>query len=265
MENNIKNLLNLYKTEISRHIPERASYAAKEQMKTFASFFNPGSHYFYILNFENLKMEYASEGTKEVLGIDPDDFSTETILGMITPEAMKVMEKKEKVVVDFLTNFIAPDEIKNYKVVYLLKIKDRKGKQKTILHQVNTLTTSEAGKIHHVMGVHTDISNWKVPFHDNVSLIHIDGGTSYYHLDPENEKFDPEDGTQDKKVFGELLTKKETEIIRHLIKGLSGKEIAAELNISTNTMRTHRNNILRKTGCSDTPELVAKSIMQGII
>lgn len=42
------------------------------------------------------------------------------------------------------------------------------------------------------------------------------------------------------------LTPREKEIIRRIVKGLSNKEIAAEINLSVNTVMTHRRNIASK-------------------
>jgi LuxR family maltose regulon positive regulatory protein len=48
----------------------------------------------------------------------------------------------------------------------------------------------------------------------------------------------------------ELLTEKEREVLRHLAKLLTTEEIAGAMTVSTNTVRTHVRNILRKLGVS---------------
>lgn len=53
--------------------------------------------------------------------------------------------------------------------------------------------------------------------------------------------FDPDYG--DKKS---VLTSREKEIIKGIVKGLSNKEIATEINVSVNTVMTHRRNIASK-------------------
>ncbi|MDA8170134.1 MAG: LuxR C-terminal-related transcriptional regulator [Nitrospiraceae bacterium] len=54
-----------------------------------------------------------------------------------------------------------------------------------------------------------------------------------------------EDGLQAKK-----LTRKESEVLGYLVKGLSNKEIASKMNVSPGTINTHLDNIYRKFGCS---------------
>lgn len=52
------------------------------------------------------------------------------------------------------------------------------------------------------------------------------------------------------------LSLREREIVRLLAKGLSSKKIAYKLGISVHTVDTHRRNMLRKTGSTNTAQLV---------
>jgi DNA-binding NarL/FixJ family response regulator len=56
------------------------------------------------------------------------------------------------------------------------------------------------------------------------------------------------------------LTEREIEIIKLLSEGLSYKEVACQLNISTRTVETHKNNILEKLELKNTIELVKFAI-----
>lgn len=51
------------------------------------------------------------------------------------------------------------------------------------------------------------------------------------------------------------LTKRETEVIELLSKGLSNKRIAEGLTLSTRTIETHVNNMLIKTNCENRTQL----------
>lgn len=61
------------------------------------------------------------------------------------------------------------------------------------------------------------------------------------------------------------LTNRETEILRLIVQGLLNKEIAEELNISLNTVLTHRKNIIAKTGIKTVSGLTFYSIRKGLI
>ncbi|MGY5354464.1 response regulator [Wenyingzhuangia sp. IMCC45467] len=61
------------------------------------------------------------------------------------------------------------------------------------------------------------------------------------------------------------LTKKESEILDFLAKGLTTKEIATKLYISTRTVETHRSNMLKKLEVKNTVELINKASNLNII
>jgi DNA-binding NarL/FixJ family response regulator len=61
------------------------------------------------------------------------------------------------------------------------------------------------------------------------------------------------------------LTTRELEILRHIVAGKSNKEIAAELNLSANTVAVHRANIMDALGIHKTAELVVYAIRNGLV
>lgn len=63
----------------------------------------------------------------------------------------------------------------------------------------------------------------------------------------------------------EILSERETEVIKLLVEGLSNKEIADKLNISINTVITHRKNISQKTGIKSVSGLTIYAVLQNIV
>ncbi|MBO4565839.1 MAG: hemerythrin domain-containing protein [Bacteroidales bacterium] len=63
----------------------------------------------------------------------------------------------------------------------------------------------------------------------------------------------------------EPLSDREKEVLVLVAKGLLNKEIADRLNISINTVITHRKNITRKTGIKTAPGLTVYAILGGLI
>lgn len=61
------------------------------------------------------------------------------------------------------------------------------------------------------------------------------------------------------------LTNRETEILKIIVKGYTNKEIADMLNISLNTVLTHRKNIIRKTGVKTVSGLTFYCLRKGLI
>jgi DNA-binding NarL/FixJ family response regulator len=61
------------------------------------------------------------------------------------------------------------------------------------------------------------------------------------------------------------LTPRELEVLQRIVAGKSNKEIAAELNLSANTVSVHRANIMEALGIHKTAELVVYAIRNGLV
>ena len=61
------------------------------------------------------------------------------------------------------------------------------------------------------------------------------------------------------------LTPREMEVLQLICKGLSNKEIAAQLNVSANTIAVHRASIMNTCGVHKTAELVMYALHHGLI
>jgi DNA-binding NarL/FixJ family response regulator len=61
------------------------------------------------------------------------------------------------------------------------------------------------------------------------------------------------------------LTPRELEVLRMIVDGKSNKEIAAELDLSSNTIAVHRANIMNALGIHKTAELVTYAIRAGLV
>lgn len=61
------------------------------------------------------------------------------------------------------------------------------------------------------------------------------------------------------------LSSRETDVLQLIVKGITNKEIADKLNISLNTVLTHRKNITAKLGIKTVSGLTFYAIMNGLI
>ncbi|MDE0886938.1 MAG: response regulator transcription factor [Myxococcota bacterium] len=62
-----------------------------------------------------------------------------------------------------------------------------------------------------------------------------------------------------------ILSGREREVLHRIADGLSAKEIAVELNISTKTVEAHRTSLMRKVGVRKATELVRYALRHGLI
>jgi DNA-binding NarL/FixJ family response regulator len=66
-------------------------------------------------------------------------------------------------------------------------------------------------------------------------------------------------------VPGELLTPRETQVVKLIAEGMMNRQIAEELVISEKTVERHRANILEKLGMRDRVELTRYAIRRGFV
>lgn len=67
------------------------------------------------------------------------------------------------------------------------------------------------------------------------------------------------------KPQSELITEREKEVLKYVVKGLSAKMIADELNISARTVETHKINVMKKLKVNNTAELVTKILQEKLL
>jgi PAS domain S-box-containing protein len=61
------------------------------------------------------------------------------------------------------------------------------------------------------------------------------------------------------------LSKRELEVVQLLALGLTGPEVAQELHLAHNTVRTHVRNAMAKAGARSRAQLVAKALGEGVV
>lgn len=61
------------------------------------------------------------------------------------------------------------------------------------------------------------------------------------------------------------ISHREIDVLGLIAKGCNSKAVAELLQIKTYTVQTHRRNMLRKTGCANTQQLVLWAMGQGLL
>jgi DNA-binding NarL/FixJ family response regulator len=70
---------------------------------------------------------------------------------------------------------------------------------------------------------------------------------------------------KDKQLNTSNLSSREIDVLKQIAFGLSNEDIADKLHIGVNTVKTHRANLLSKTGCGNTASLVMFAIKNKIV
>ncbi len=226
-----------------------------------SSVFTAGPFYFYIIDFFDMSISNISSGFKEAHGLDPSSIKNiNDILALVHPDDMPFVAKAEEKVFSYIYNSLGVEKITRYKESYNLRFKTPDGSYQLYNHQSVILTVDEKGNFIKSLNIHTNISHITKKNNFKCSLIGLAGEPSYLNL----EVFDDPNG-KEPAVSESAFSRREIGIIKLLSQGKSTKEIAAELSISEDTVKTHRKNILAKADCKNVAELIARSMSEGWI
>ena len=234
-------------------IPSRLKFDA-DYYKKFFSFFLLGDSYYFIINHHTLKMEYVSKEIETVMGYLPSEFEIGFMNDRIHPEDRSWFLAIGSSMIDFFSQ-LSIDKLMKYKVRYDIRFRRKNGTYARILYQGVLLEHDLNGRFLRTLSVHSDITYLKQEGKPVLSFIGMDGEPSYFDVASKNIFIESK----------EELTRRERQVLLLLIEGKLSKEISQVLNISKQTVDTHRKNMLHKKQLSNTGELVGKAIRYGWI
>ena len=222
--------------------------------KKLLNFFQVGDYYYYIFNFKTLEFDLISEGIEPMLGYHPSEVNIAFLVNKMHPEDRPWFLSFEDKTAQFFAQ-LSPEKIMKYKNRYDYRLEKKDGSYMRVLHQASIVQVDEHGGLVRTLGVHTDITHLKPNGLPVMSLIGMDGEPSYQDIDVKNVFIESK----------EMLTIREKQVLTLLIEGKLSKEISKALNISKQTVDTHRKNMLHKNNLNNTGELIGKAIRQGWI
>ncbi len=100
------------------------------------------------------------------------------------------------------------------------------------------------------------------------ALTEVANGKKYFSQDVTNRLVTNGEATtniSETQVKGELLSPREIEVLCSVGRGLTAKEIATKLNISSKTVERHKSNIMAKLGIHNQVELTRYAIREGLL
>lgn len=226
-----------------------------------------GEFYYYVIDSPTLTFDIVSPSTESLLGIPPEEVTLPGLIERVHPDDVAFMIRCEDVVAHFLKNCIPAEKMVRYKISYCLRERTVRHGYRLFLLQTITMRTTTDGALLKVFGSHTDITHLTDTNPRRLSFIGLRGEPSYMDLDV----FDPrifedfEPYAAGNRMMASPYSPRELEIIRLMALGMTTQEIATRLFLSANTIETHRKNILRKSTCKNTTELVVHCIWSGYI
>jgi len=218
------------------------------------NFFLVGDSYYFILNHNTMGFDVVSNEIEAVMGYTPSEFNVQFMNELIHPDDLPWFLTFGKRILEFFSQ-LPITKLMKYKVRYDIRYRKKNGDYARILYQGIMLEHDEHGGILRTFNLHTDINYLKQEGKPILSLIGMEGEPSYPDVGSKNLFIESREG----------LTRRENQILTLLIQGKLSKEIAGILNITKQTVDTHRKNMLRKNNLNNTGELIGKAIRYGWI
>ncbi len=238
-------------SDIPRGVIEQVDLSQKEIINRYMDVFHVGEYFYLIFNTQIAEMEYVSPKATTILGYEPEEFTLQLVMDSVHSEDIPYYFHYEQSAVRFFSE-LSPDLFYKYKFSYDYRIQTKTGSYKRMLQQIIPIYYFPEGGVRTLV-IFTDISHLNVQGIPKLSFIGMKDAPSYYNVHLQKEF----------RLSEKLFTKREQEILTEVLAGKSSQQIAETLNLSVHTVKTHRKNILKKSGCDGLSELLSKSVREG--
>lgn len=223
-----------------------------------ASIFCPGPFYFYVVDFYDREIKYMHPNIKAVLGHDPENVTFNDIIASIHPDDMDHVASAENKLLKLLYEQFGKEKVLKYKMGYCFRFRTADGSYQLFQHQAVLLTLDDQGGFSKSLNIHTNINHLTTQNNFKASLIGLEGEPSLLGIDVHGNDLPNPPKSHN-------FSKRELEILKLISEGLNSKMIGERLNISTETVTTHRRNILSKSNAPNTTKLIATLIQEGLL
>lgn len=211
--------------------------------------FSPGRFYYYVINFSDSTLFCPHDNILTLHGFKKYPVHLKEIIDLIHPEDLEFVVEAEKMSIEKMKEIDGFDYQQELKTSYCFRMRTAKGNYELFHHQALHTYKDENGKLMQAINIHTNIEHITHQNSYTVIVSGINGREDFHQMQwsKQNKKQDPQPV---------MFTKREVEIITYIAKGLVAGEISSLLNISEETVRTHRKNILKKSNCKNCSELI---------
>lgn len=248
----LRNVWNSFLKETSpTHLPN------KNISEILSGITNVGSFYSFILDIHELSISNIVGDFEKIHGIFPENITLDAIFSLIHPDDLEFIAKADAKLLSMFYNELGPEEMLNYKMSYNYRMRNANGNYVLVNHQTVVLTLDERKNFSKGLNIHTRIDHLTKENNYKASLIGMNGRDSIFDVSLEK--------LENKSPDMILFTSREREVIKGFSNGFSYKEIAEQLFISKETVKSHRKNILKKAEVNSIEEVIVKCVKWGII
>jgi DNA-binding CsgD family transcriptional regulator len=215
-------------------------------------------YYYYLYDTVNHEIIFVSESIEPILGIARAEFNLNVLFNHVHLKDRSHILACEALFCQYFSSYINRRDYTSYTSSYCFRVRVASGLYHLLLHQGIAYSIDRNGFIRYMLYVDRLIEHAAVNNSMLASFKSSNGSPSYLGIDPYS--------TNGLIKFKNIsFTKREEEIISMLSKGFTAEEIAGKLHLSFNTIRTHKQNLLRKAGVKNSIELVALALKMGVL
>lgn len=216
------------------------------------------STFFCVTNTQTLSFEYISKNLKSCVGLSPSLFKEEGMRyfwSRIHPDDIDLWLTGLNELMNYTVNEISLEQRGRMNYTWNYRFKNSNEEYVNIIQNTTPLEFDTQKKP--IIGLaHYSVLN---------SNIKMDICASAKLLNVNNEYETMYFNNFSQKLLTDGISNRERDIVRLLVLNNSSKEIAKKLCISSNTVDTHRRNILKKLKISTTGELIGMLKMNKIV
>lgn len=220
----------------------------EKRMREFAAslaILDKAASFFYLFDFVGMRYLYCSESIEHVMGYTARDWiecGPDWVFSTVHADDVGRLKDLHRALFEHYYT-LPVIERKDYKYAWEMRVVRKDGQPIWLMQQGSFIEVERNGRPIITFDILSDITHFKK---DNSMTL-----TMFKNANSPNLKlYFPLTGT-------EPFTKREIELIRFLSQGFSSKEIAERLSISPHTVDTHRRNMIRKSGVSDSGKMIA--------
>ena len=195
--------------------------------------------YMFIFDCEENVIIFTNKSFEIVTGHESEAFTIDFLLKSIHPDDLDYFLACEEKNLKFTNTLLFGEHFK-YMLSYTYRVRTASGEYIRVMQECQALEVNSSGHLIKTLVIHKKIE--------------------YSEKTPENDLrvFDKSQGIYVDMENSYNLSKREFQILNLIKEGHNSQEVADKLNLSKNTVLTHRKNILNKTKSSSFIELVKK-------